>query len=125
MIKNIDEIKRDFIRLRANEDGLYLEVRQIEWEGPHTPQAHWVFVKHFGEAPQENEHGSLHSLCVTIRPEGKVTPWAEVEKAVNKLLSNRRYFNVCGRYRNLNPITWMHDDFACQRCTETNLGIVY
>jgi hypothetical protein len=30
MIKNIDEIKRDFIRLRANEDGLYLEVRQIE-----------------------------------------------------------------------------------------------
>ena len=37
MIKNIAEIKKEYIRIGASRNGLQLEIRCINWEGPHTP----------------------------------------------------------------------------------------
>ncbi|HDZ8837458.1 hypothetical protein [Aeromonas veronii] len=126
MIKNINEIKRDFIRLRSNEMGLLLEVCQIDWDGPHTPSHQWVCVKQFGETPQPCEHGyPLIRDVVMEGSEGKVTPWVEVDKAVERVLKNRHFFRVCGGCRLLHPVGHMHDDFTCQSCAEKNLGLVY
>ncbi|EKP0294308.1 TPA: hypothetical protein ACSCX2_003511 [Aeromonas veronii] len=125
MIKNINEIKRDFIRLRANEVGLLLEVGKVHWNG-HTPECEWICVKQFGDMPKLSEYEYPHIRNVfTEGSEGKLISWVEVDKAVEKLLNNRRYFRVCGRCRTLNPIGWMHDDFACSGCAGEKLGIVY
>ncbi|MGL5041009.1 MAG: hypothetical protein ACRC6D_13100 [Aeromonas sp.] len=132
MIKNINEIKRDFIRLRSNEKGLYLEVCQIRWPSPHKPASDWVCVKQFGETQKQNDTFDIHlstllpnGLYETDDGSGKVTSWAEIEKAINKLLNNRRYFRVCGRCRTLNPVGWMYDEFACSGCAEKHLGVVH
>ncbi len=47
MIKNIAEIKKEYIRIGASRNGLQLEIRCINWEGPHTPVSNWVVVKRF------------------------------------------------------------------------------
>ncbi len=125
MLKNINEIKRDHIRLHTNELGIWLNVREINWVGPHEPVSYWTTVKRLGQPPATEERVE-HSIITT--PDD-LTNWVvspqEIEKAIDQLLANRRYFQICGRCRRLHPVGHMHDDFACQSCAEKNLGMVY
>lgn len=119
MIKNIDEIKKEYIRIGASRNGLQLEVRCINWEGPHTPVSNWVVVKRFDNViPDENRCYEIDSSEIALSA-------YELEKAISKVLNSSRYFQICGRCRTLNPGGHMHDDFMCQGCASKFLGNVY
>ncbi len=153
MIKNLEEIKRNYIRLCASELGLWLEVCEIEWVGPHEPVAVWTPIKRLGQPPAtRDKRPRVVRIVGTNTPKldapSQDTPtqkeieanwiathqeleaqWVatpqEIEKAINQLLNSRRYFRICGRCRQLNPTGHMHDGFACQSCAEKFLGIVH
>ena len=123
MVKNIDKIKRDFIRLIATEQGIYLEVRDIRWIGPHEPEDNWLRVKEFKHDNILNSH-TLHNPA-EISLFNNVISIHEVDREVNKILKNRRFFQVCGRCRTLNPKGFMDDEFSCQDCAEKVEGVIY
>ncbi|NEX89522.1 hypothetical protein G4923_12530 [Aeromonas rivipollensis] len=151
-IKNLEEIKRDYIRLCASEQGLWLEVCDVDWIGPHNPVEVWTPIKRLGQPPaptrDERPKKLLHFIDIKpislkldaatqkeldahwiatkheLEPRWVATP-QEIEKAINQLLNNRRYFDICGRCRKLKPVGLMHGDFACQSCAEKFLDIVY
>ena len=52
-IKSIDYIKQHYIQLCANEEGLWLEVMEIGWQGPHTPVSKWTPVLQIGVNPPQ------------------------------------------------------------------------
>lgn len=119
MIKNINEIKKEYIRLGASIDGLQLEVCCIDWEGPHTPVSNWVVVKRF------DNFVSYEDRCNEISSSDVALSVFELEKEISKLLKNSKYFQICGRCRTLNPVGHMHDDFICQGCAERFSDVVY
>jgi hypothetical protein len=125
MIKNLKEIKHDHIRLSANEHGLWLEVQEIDWVSSYESVSRWKAVKQLG-APSEPEEMGQHLITPTLAssPNWVVSPH-EIEKAIDQLLANRRYFQICGRCRHLHPVGHMHNDFACQSCAEKIMGAVY
>lgn len=125
MIKNLKEIKRNHIRLRANEQGLWLEVEAIDWISSYEPVSSWTPVKQLGAPPAPEEFGEHLILPILDDSPNWVVSPHEIEKAIDQLLANRRYFQICGRCRHLHPVGHMHDDFACQSCAEKNLGVVY
>lgn len=78
-------------------------VRTIEWPSPHTPKSRWVTACDFG--PDATEH--------------------DVEVTIQKLLDDARFFGVCTRCGEKNPVGWMHSQTICQSCAERHLGVVY
>jgi len=110
MIKNINEIKKEYIRVGTSIEGLQLEVCSINWAGPHTPISNWVVVKRFDNViPDQERCYSIDSSVVALSA-------YELEKEISKVLKNSKYFQICGRCRTLNPVGHMHDDFMCQGC---------
>ena len=137
MTTHLDEIKRDYIRLRANEQGLWLEVRVIEWNGPHTPYSNWTVVKRLGQPPAPPEEHAIPTISLpfntdehesNVRDHGSegwiVTP-QELEQSVAKLLANRRYFRVCSHCEKLFQRGRMFDNKTCHSCAVKEFGVVY
>ncbi len=128
MTKHFDEIRRDYIRLRANEQGLWLEVRVIKWDGPHTPYSNWTAVKRLGQPPAPpKEHSNLPVIpdASDHGSEGWVVTPEELEQAIAKLLTNRRYFRVCSHCEKLFQRGHMFDNKTCHSCAENMFGVVY
>ena len=120
MIKNIDEIKKEYIRFGASRNGLQLEVRCINWVGPHTPVSNWVVVKRFDNVIPD------HERCDEIDSSEITLSVYALEKEISKLLKSSKYFQICGRCRTLNTVGRMSDDFMCQGCAEEQFGdVVY
>lgn len=119
MLKNINEIKKEYIRIGASRNGIQLEVRCIGWEGSHTPISNWVVVKRFDNViPNYERCDEIGSSEITL------SAYA-LEKEISKLLNNSKYFQICGRCRTLNPVGHMRDDFMCQGCAKRFSGVVY
>lgn len=126
MDKDIDEIKQNYIRLRANEQGLWLEVREIGWKGPHTPVSNWVQVKRLGQPPAPEEETEILPIRrVEHGSDGWIVTPQELEQEIDKLLANRRYFRVCTYCNQLSQRGHMYDKKTCSGCAEERLGIVY
>ncbi len=100
---NDAELREQFIRVEPSERGARILVCTIDWDDPHTPVSTWV--------------------------EGRImardTPAADLDRAIDELLAHRRYFRVCEECGERNPDGWMHTDRICQRCAETNHGVVH
>lgn len=120
MIKNLNEIKKDYIRLNTSPEGdVVIEVCVINWDGPHTPFSDWTIVKRFEKNSRKQEQSDrmfFEPFTVSI---------FELEREISKILSNRKYFQICGRCRTLNPIGHMCDDYMCQSCGSKFEGVVY
>ena len=95
---DVEELKRTFIRI----DGQDIYVQLITWEGPHTPVSRW------------------HLTARVEMPDP-----AAVEKAVDEVLANPKYFRTCVRCGEHNPVGWMHSEDTCQSCAEKHFGVVY
>lgn len=124
--KHIDQIKQDYIRLRANELGLWLEVCEIGWEGPHTPVSNWIPVKRLGQPPAPEEKPAILTIrCVEHGSDGWIVTPQELEQEIDKLLANRRYFRTCSHCGELCQKSHMFDKKTCNGCAEKTMGIVY
>ena len=100
---NDRELRKEFIRVERSEEKVEIFVREIRWEGPHTPVSTWVI-------------GS--SLPATASE-------ADVEKATARILEDDSYFQVCNECGERKPLGWMHDGRICQGCAVANHGIVH
>lgn len=96
------ELISTFIKTTEEKSGHQLSVCQIDWDGPHTPQAHWTYINTF---PQD-------------------TPEETIQRAIQKLLHNPRYFRVCIECLERKPDGWMSGDL-CHHCMEQNHGVVF
>jgi hypothetical protein len=120
MIKNINEIKKEYIRFNNLPSGeLVIEVCVIKWDGPCTPFSDWIVVKRFDKDRPRKEQMD----CMFFDP--FAVPVFELENEVSKILNNRKYFQICGRCRSLKPVGHMCDDYMCQSCGSKFEGIVY
>lgn len=107
-IKSIDYSKQHYIQLCANEEGLWLEVMEIGWHGPHTPVSKWTPV-----------------LQIGVNPPQWVVSVQEIEQAINKVLKYRRYFRVCEHCLRLCAVGHMFDKSTCHGCATHVYGVVY
>ncbi|MEZ4647516.1 MAG: hypothetical protein R3E97_01805 [Candidatus Eisenbacteria bacterium] len=96
-----EELIARFIQVRRSEDEVLLLVQTIQWHGPHTPVSECVVAK-------------------TLPPG---TSDVQVEKAVSRLVTNRKYFRACVECHERNPVGWMSGD-SCHGCAERD-GIVF
>jgi hypothetical protein len=97
------ELIEDFFRTERDVEATRILVRTISWHGPHTPVSRWV-------------KGATLS-CEAAAP--------DVEKAVQALLRNPKFFAVCGECSERKPVGYMHDEIMCQGCASRNHGVVY
>lgn len=98
-----DELARECIRAQETDDGLHLEVKAINWDGPHTPVSAWH------EVPARKGESA--------------------EEAVERLLNTRKWFRTCADCGELNPVGWIIalDDVGdvCHRCAVQNHDVVF
>ncbi len=99
---NDSELRKEFVRVERTEKKIQILVREIRWQGPHTPISSWVISR---------------SLPATASD-------AEVENAIADMLQDHRYFRVCPECNEKKPFGW-NDGSICQRCAEVNHGVVY
>ncbi len=97
------ELINDFIRVEKTLAEIRILVREISWDGPHTPISRW-------------KNGA--SLSPTVSE-------ADIQDALAGMLDDPSYFRRCTECGNRNPIGWMHDECICQGCAERNHGVVY
>lgn len=120
MIKNLNEIKKNYIRLNTSPNGeLVIEVCVIKWHGPDTPLSDWIIAKRFDKDRQRKDQMDdlfYDPFSVSIY---------ELENEISKILNNRKYFQICGRCRSLNPVGHMCDEYMCQSCASRYEGVVY
>ena len=102
-MKTDDDLRGEFIRIDRKPSKTLILVRKITWRGPHTPETHWVTA--FNLAADASE--------------------PEVEASIRAALGDTRFFRVCVRCGDKNPIGWMHSETICQSCAERYLGVVY
>lgn len=94
----------DFIRtVPAHDGGTVVEVCTISWPLPYDPQSTWV--------------------AVSVLPAG--SSQKGVERAMAKVLRDKRYFRVCQECEERNPVGWMHNTKICQSCAEKHHGVCY
>ena len=97
------DLRKEFIEVERVRGEVVVQVREIHWDGPHTPHSQLVtFCKLPGHATEE-----------------------QVADAVNAALSNPRFFGTCERCQRRLPKGWMHTEALCQSCAERHLGVVY
>jgi len=99
---NDRELRKEFIRIERSEEKIEIFVREIRWEGPHTPIHTWAVGK---------------SLLATASE-------VEIEKATARILEDPRYFRLCPECNEKKPFGW-NDGSVCQRCAAVNHGVVY
>lgn len=97
------QIVEEFTRVCRSADSLVIEVAQIDWEGSHTPIRSWT---------------SAVTLAAAATP-------AAIQDARFALLASRRYFRICRRCRERQPLGWMHDGAVCQSCAEKYYGVIH
>ena len=97
------ELREEFVRVEKTENGVQILVREIRWDGPHTPISTWVVGK---------------SLPATASE-------ADVEKATSRILEEDGCFQVCNECGERKPLGWMHDETICQGCAVANHGVVH
>lgn len=100
---NDAEIVEEFTRVGLATDSCVIEVAQITWDGPHTPVTEWV-------------------TALTLPGDASPQSIADARYA---LLAMRRYFRICRRCKERNPLGWMDDGRVCQSCGEQYYGIVH
>ena len=102
---NDAEIMEEFTRIRQADDVLLVEVGQVRWHGPHTPEIEWG--------------GTGVALPLDASPE-------TIRGARLALLARRKFFRICVRCEERMPLGWMEDDGSiCQSCAERFLGVVH
>jgi hypothetical protein len=97
------ELRKEFIRIEKTPNEVQIFVREIRWEGPHTPIHTWAVGK---------------SLPATASE-------AEIEKATAGILEDHRYFRVCDECGERKPVGWMLNESICQECAQASHGVVY
>jgi hypothetical protein len=100
---NDRELRKEFIRVERSEEKVEIFVREIRWEGPHTPISTWVIFT---------------SLPATASE-------AEIEEATVGILEDDGYFQVCNECDERKPLGWMLNESHCQECAQANHGVVY
>ena len=96
------ELRKEFVRVERTEKKIQILLREIRWDGPHTPISTWVVGKRLPDTASD----------------------AEVENAIADMLQDHRYFRVCPECSEKKPFGW-NDGSICQRCAEVNHGVVY
>ena len=99
---NDTELLKEFVRVERSEEKVEIFVREIRWDGPHTPIHTWVIAK---------------SLPATASE-------PTIKSATADILRDNRYFRVCPECNEKKPFGW-NDGSICQRCAEVNHGVVY
>ena len=99
---NDTELLKEFVRVERKQNEVQILIREIRWQGPHTPISTWVVSKRLPYTAYE----------------------AEVENAIADMLQDHRYFRVCPECNEKKPFGW-NDGSICQRCAEVNHGVVY
>ncbi len=100
---NDRELRKEFIRIETTQNEVQILVREIRWEGPHTPISTWAVGK------------SLPATASEI----------EIENATARILEDGGYFQVCNECGEHKPLGWMHDGRICQGCAVANHGVVH
>ena len=96
------ELRKEFIRVEKTPNEVQILVREIRWQGPHTPIHTWAVGKRLPDTASE----------------------VDVEKATARILRDDRYFRVCPECNEKKPFGW-NDGSICQRCAEESHGVVY
>ena len=99
---NDRELLKEFIRVERTESRVRILVREIRWDGPHTPISTWVIGKRLPDTASD----------------------ADVENAIADMLQDHRYFRTCHECGEKKPFGW-NDGSICQRCAQINHGVVY
>ena len=97
------ELREEFIRIEKTQGGIQILVREIRWEGPHTPISTWAIARTLPATASESE----------------------IENIVACVVGDRGYFRACLECGEKKPIGWMHNERICQGCAEANHGIVH
>lgn len=100
---NDRELLSEFVRIERTVDLVSILVREIHWDGPHTPVSTWVKADDLPATATE----------------------AEASAAAARVLRDRRFFRICGECEQRKPTGWMDDDQICQGCAEQNHGVVH
>ncbi len=100
---NDRELRKEFIRIERSEEKVEIFVREIRWEGPHTPIHAWAVGKSLPDTASE----------------------AEIEEATASILEDHRFFRVCLECGERKPLGWMLNESLCQECVQANHGVVY
>ena len=100
---NDTELLKEFVRVEMTENGIQILVREIRWQGPHTPISSWVISR---------------SLPATASE-------AEIENATVRILRDERYFRACLECGERKPLGWMQNDRSCQECAVVKHGVVH
>ena len=97
------ELRKEFIRVERSEEKVEIFVREIRWEGSHTPVSTWVIGSSLPDTASE----------------------ADVEKATTSILEDDGYFQVCNECGERKATGRMLDESICQGCAQTNHGVVF
>lgn len=100
---NDRELLDEFVRIEWTDDRVRIFVREIHWDGPHTPVSTWV------------DAGDLPATATET----------EASAAAARVLEDARYFRVCRECEQRKPVGWMHNGRICQGCAEVNHGVVH
>ena len=100
---NDRELLQEFVRVERTESRVRIRVREIRWDGPHTPVATWAIAQDLPGTATE----------------------AEADAAAASILQDHRYFRTCHECGERKPFGWMQGDSICQGCAQINHGIVY
>ena len=101
---NDADLIHDFIRTVPFPDGgTVVEVCVISWPHPHEPESTWVTAAELPPGATAAEH----------------------DRAVAKVLRDRKYFRVCRDCGERKPVGWMHDIKICQGCAEKHHGVCH
>ena len=97
------ELLDELVRVERAENEVRILVREIHWDGPHTPVSTWVTARTLTATASESE----------------------IEYAVARIVEDDDYFLVCHECEERNPLGWKHDGRICQGCAEANHGVVH
>ena len=100
---NDRELRKEFIRIEKTQNEIQILVREIRWDGPHTPISTWAIARDLPATATE----------------------AEADSAATSVLDDHRYFRTCLECGDRKPLGWMLDESICQECAQTKHGIVY
>jgi hypothetical protein len=100
---NDRELLEEFVRVERTESRVRILVREIRWDGPHTPVSTWAISQ---------------DLPATATK-------AEADAAATSVLDDPQYFRTCLECGDRKPVGWMLDESTCQECAQTKHGIVY
>ena len=97
------ELRKEFVRVERSEEKVEIFVREIRWEGSHTPISTWVIGRSLPDTASE----------------------VEIEKTTASILEDGGYFQVCNECGERKPLGWMLNGSLCQECAQANHGVVY